>query len=73
VVGLIGTHPEAEKDWYKDWNGRNPDGVRHDIGHDFVQAILDFSERANTEGAPKVSRGQSSFEVGGLTQLSLKL
>ncbi|ORX37298.1 hypothetical protein BD324DRAFT_625628 [Kockovaella imperatae] len=41
AIGLIGTHPEADESWYEDWDGHNPDGIRHDIGNDFVQTLWD--------------------------------
>ncbi|ORX37305.1 hypothetical protein BD324DRAFT_625643 [Kockovaella imperatae] len=45
AVGLIGVHPEAEKDWYEDWDGHNPDGIQFDIGHDFVQTLWNLRSR----------------------------
>ncbi|CEH13794.1 hypothetical protein CBOM_01691 [Ceraceosorus bombacis] len=38
-VGLVGVHPEADKSWYSDWNGTNPQGIRFDIGHDFIDTL----------------------------------
>ncbi|KAL4731478.1 hypothetical protein ACLX1H_000446 [Fusarium chlamydosporum] len=39
-VGLVGPHPEADETWYEDADVKNPEGIRLDIGHDFVQATL---------------------------------
>ncbi|RGP67661.1 biotin ligase [Fusarium sporotrichioides] len=39
-VGLIGPHPEADKTWYEDAEIENPEGVRSDIGHDFILATM---------------------------------
>lgn len=37
VVGVVGPHPEADANWYE--NGlRNPDGIRPDLGYDFLDA-----------------------------------
>lgn len=49
-VGLIGTHPEAERDWYEDWNGTNPDGIRFDIGEDFIWRLWTTSRIAKQDG-----------------------
>lgn len=46
-VGLIGTHPEADKSWYEDWNGRNPDGIRFDIGEDFIWRLWTAKQAEN--------------------------
>ncbi|KAJ4005554.1 hypothetical protein NW752_002387 [Fusarium irregulare] len=39
-VGLVGPHPEADKTWYEDEEIENPEGVKFDIGHDFVEATI---------------------------------
>ncbi|KAL6916977.1 hypothetical protein FSST1_008472 [Fusarium sambucinum] len=39
-VGLVGPHPEADKTWYEDAEIENPEGIRYDIGHDFIQETL---------------------------------
>ncbi|KAI5455603.1 hypothetical protein BGZ63DRAFT_397996 [Mariannaea sp. PMI_226] len=39
-VGLVGPHPEATKDWYSEYHIKNPDGIKFDIGHDFVEATM---------------------------------
>lgn len=39
-VGVVGPHPEADTSWYEDAGLRNPDGVRSDLGHDFVDTTL---------------------------------
>ncbi|RGP77155.1 biotin ligase [Fusarium longipes] len=44
-VGLVGPHPEADKTWYEDAEVENPEGIRHDIGHDFIQATLNGGYR----------------------------
>ncbi|KAH8705389.1 hypothetical protein BGW36DRAFT_393017 [Talaromyces proteolyticus] len=39
-VGLVGPHPEADQSWYDLVNVTNPDGIKFDIGHDFVDSIM---------------------------------
>lgn len=39
-VAVVGPHPEADESWYADTGLRNPDGVRFDLGMDFVRAGL---------------------------------
>ncbi|KAF4448078.1 biotin protein ligase [Fusarium austroafricanum] len=39
-VGLVGPHPEADESWYEDAEITNPEGIRMDIGHDFVEATI---------------------------------
>ncbi|KXS95450.1 hypothetical protein AC578_4724 [Pseudocercospora eumusae] len=50
-VGVVGPHPEAGKDWYTDEGFKNPDGIRFDIGHDFVQQVLNAGTKVETSGA----------------------
>jgi glutamine amidotransferase-like uncharacterized protein len=38
-VGVVGPHPEADASWYAEYDLRNPDGVRFDLGHDLVQTL----------------------------------
>ncbi|KAM5446045.1 hypothetical protein MaudCBS49596_006854 [Microsporum audouinii] len=45
-VGLIGPHPEADEDWYDEFNITNPDGIKFDLGYDFVEAIMSQESRA---------------------------
>ncbi|KAI4645957.1 hypothetical protein J4E93_005536 [Alternaria ventricosa] len=40
-VGLVGPHPEAYELWYEDAEIKNPEGVRTDIGYDFVKSTID--------------------------------
>ncbi|EME39898.1 hypothetical protein DOTSEDRAFT_178749 [Dothistroma septosporum NZE10] len=44
-VGLVGPHPEAGQDWYDRQNFKNPDGIRFDIGHDFVETVAHAGEQ----------------------------
>ncbi|KAJ1324791.1 BPL-N domain-containing protein [Microdochium nivale] len=39
-VRLVGPHPEADQVWYDDAEISNPEGVKFDIGYDFVRATL---------------------------------
>ncbi|KAI1038206.1 hypothetical protein LB503_012121 [Fusarium chuoi] len=39
-VGLVGPHPEADHTWYEGAEVKNPEGIRFDIGHDFVEATI---------------------------------
>jgi len=39
-VGLVGPHPEADQSWYDDADITNPEGVRFDLGYDFVQSTV---------------------------------
>ncbi|KAL9562722.1 hypothetical protein ACKAV7_013286 [Fusarium commune] len=39
-VGLVGPHPEADDTWYDGAGIKNPEGIRLDIGHDFVEATV---------------------------------
>ncbi|EME78709.1 uncharacterized protein MYCFIDRAFT_205145 [Pseudocercospora fijiensis CIRAD86] len=47
-VGLVGPHPEADKSWYADEDFVNPDGIKFDIGHDFVQTVLNAGHKPET-------------------------
>ncbi|MET7641962.1 BPL-N domain-containing protein [Streptomyces sp. NPDC005438] len=38
-VGVVGPHPEADAEWYRDEGLRNPEGVRFDLGVDLVRAL----------------------------------
>ncbi|PWN92296.1 hypothetical protein FA10DRAFT_89483 [Acaromyces ingoldii] len=57
-VGLVGVHPEADKSWYEDWHGHNPQGIKFDIGHDFVQSLWQAEHIIEGELAHKM--GESS-------------
>lgn len=39
-VGVVGPHPEADETWYEGLNFTNPDGIRFDIVHDFIETIM---------------------------------
>ncbi|QUC23379.1 uncharacterized protein UV8b_07620 [Ustilaginoidea virens] len=39
-VGLTGPHPEATDEWFSNYNINSPHGLRHDIGHDLIEAIM---------------------------------
>lgn len=52
-VGVVGPHPEANKDWYADEDLKNPDGIKFDIGHDFVQQVLNAGTKVETSGASR--------------------
>ena len=39
-VGVVGPHPEATSSWYSDVRRPNPDGIRPDLGYDFVQSTI---------------------------------
>ncbi|KAJ4258918.1 hypothetical protein NW762_008005 [Fusarium torreyae] len=43
-VGLVGIHPEADEEWYEDEGISNPEGVKFDIGYDFIEATLNGGE-----------------------------
>ncbi|KXT12879.1 hypothetical protein AC579_5394 [Pseudocercospora musae] len=49
-VGVVGPHPEANKKWYADEDLKNPDGIKFDIGHDFVQQVLNAGTTVETSG-----------------------
>ncbi|KAI4698794.1 hypothetical protein J4E81_005405 [Alternaria sp. BMP 2799] len=40
-VGLVGPHPEAYELWYEDAEIKNPEGIRTDLGYDFVKSTID--------------------------------
>ncbi|KAH8180161.1 Bromodomain protein [Sarocladium implicatum] len=42
VVGVVGPHPEATKDWYEDEGIKNPNGYDLDIGRDFIRAVVGY-------------------------------
>ncbi|KAF4994615.1 hypothetical protein FGRMN_5660 [Fusarium graminum] len=44
-VGLVGPHPEADSTWYEDAEINNPEGIKFDIGHDFVEAVVNSGSR----------------------------
>ncbi|CAJ0542412.1 Ff.00g000640.m01.CDS01 [Fusarium sp. VM40] len=46
-VGLIGPHPEADDTWYDDAEITNPEGIKFDIGHDFVEATINGGCKAS--------------------------
>lgn len=39
-VGVVGPHPEADQGWYRDARLTNPDGIRFDLGYDFVETAV---------------------------------
>ncbi|MDT5107857.1 MAG: hypothetical protein QOI25_5370 [Mycobacterium sp.] len=40
-VGVVGPHPEADRSWYSSVPDlTNPDGIRSDLGYDFVEATV---------------------------------
>lgn len=39
-VGVCGPHPEASGSWYAEHGLINPDGVRFDLGHDLIDAVM---------------------------------
>ncbi|KAL6885753.1 hypothetical protein GGI43DRAFT_418904 [Trichoderma evansii] len=39
-VGLVGPHPEATQDWYDDNGFTNPEGLKFDIGYDFIETTF---------------------------------
>ncbi|WP_027341520.1 BPL-N domain-containing protein [Hamadaea tsunoensis] len=39
-VGVVGPHPEADQGWYRDAHLSNPDGIRFDLGYDFVETAV---------------------------------
>lgn len=42
VVGVVGPHPEATKDWYDLEHIKNPQGYNLDIGRDFVRTVMEY-------------------------------
>ncbi|KAF5865523.1 hypothetical protein ETB97_003366 [Aspergillus alliaceus] len=65
-VGLVGPHPEADESWYKDADITNPEGVRFDIGHDFVETIMAQDKgklQSYGYGAPECVPGSYSILV----------
>ncbi|KAG8672313.1 hypothetical protein FPOAC1_005577 [Fusarium poae] len=58
-VGLIGPHPEADKTWYEDAEIENPEGVRYDIGYDFIQETLNGGSGTVKGGASIGNFGES--------------
>ncbi|KAG5986448.1 hypothetical protein E4U54_005413 [Claviceps lovelessii] len=40
-IALVGPHPEAPPDWYRAYRLENPDGIKYDIGYDFVNAAME--------------------------------
>ncbi|KAK0392862.1 hypothetical protein NLU13_2356 [Sarocladium strictum] len=42
VVGVVGPHPEATKDWYDEYGIENPTGYDLDVGRDFVRAVMEY-------------------------------
>jgi glutamine amidotransferase-like uncharacterized protein len=40
VVGVVGPHPEATPDWYRDSGLVDPDGLGAHLGHDLVDAVM---------------------------------
>ncbi|KAK5999368.1 hypothetical protein QM012_005493 [Aureobasidium pullulans] len=53
-VANVGPHPEADQSWYDLVDVENPDGVRNDIGVDFVRAA--FSAASNGTDDPRMSK-----------------
>ncbi|KAB8235884.1 uncharacterized protein BDW43DRAFT_308696 [Aspergillus alliaceus] len=65
-VGLVGPHPEADESWYEDADITNPEGVRFDIGHDFVETIMAQDKgklQSYGYGAPECVPGSYSILV----------
>ncbi|KAH0174710.1 hypothetical protein KCU67_g625, partial [Aureobasidium melanogenum] len=48
-VANVGPHPEADQSWYDLVSVGNPDGVKTDIGVDFVRAALDATSDCTTD------------------------
>ncbi|EAT90838.1 hypothetical protein HBI56_216790 [Parastagonospora nodorum] len=46
-IGLVGPHPEAYELWYESAKIKNPEGMRTDIGYDFVRATVDGIRAGN--------------------------
>ncbi|KAG5913063.1 hypothetical protein E4U42_001513 [Claviceps africana] len=64
IVALVGPHPEATPDWYRTFNLENPDGIKYDIGHDFLNAAMDPSTSGpSTSGPAKPSPSKESASV----------
>ncbi len=40
IVGVVGPHPEATHDWYRDTGLVGPDGLDTDLGHDLIEAVM---------------------------------
>ena len=40
AVGVVGPHPEATPDWYRDTGLVKPDGLDTDLGHDLIEAVM---------------------------------
>ncbi|KAG6008961.1 hypothetical protein E4U21_003513 [Claviceps maximensis] len=80
IIALVGPHPEAPSDWYRTYRLENPDGIKYDIGYDFVNAAMDAapfptgtgtgsgsgsgSGTQSTPGAAKPSSSQESASQG---------
>ncbi|KAG9604239.1 hypothetical protein KCU77_g293, partial [Aureobasidium melanogenum] len=53
-VANVGPHPEADPSWYDLVSVRNPDGVKTDIGVDFVRAALNAASDCTAD--PRMAR-----------------
>ncbi|KAG9945051.1 hypothetical protein KCU85_g7549, partial [Aureobasidium melanogenum] len=53
-VANVGPHPEADQSWYELVNVKNPDGIRTDIGVDFVRAALNAASQNTAD--PRMAR-----------------
>ena len=40
AVGVVGPHPEATPDWYRDTGLVKSDGLDTDLGHDLIEAVM---------------------------------
>ncbi|GAO18175.1 uncharacterized protein UV8b_01244 [Ustilaginoidea virens] len=62
-VAVTGPHPEAPKDWYKAYRIENPDGMKFDIGYDFVNAAMEAGPvPTGTSGTGTAPRPTTSEE-----------
>ncbi|WP_300014090.1 BPL-N domain-containing protein [Pseudonocardia sp.] len=52
AVGVVGPHPEAGPDWYRDAGLRAPARPTTDLGHDLIDATLDVADRRPTGSRP---------------------
>ncbi|KAG5985128.1 hypothetical protein E4U55_001097 [Claviceps digitariae] len=50
-IALVGPHPEATPDWYRTYRLENPDGIKYDIGYDFVNAAMEAAPLPGGSGS----------------------
>ncbi|KAH7142151.1 hypothetical protein EDB81DRAFT_797948 [Dactylonectria macrodidyma] len=55
-VGLVGPHPEATSDWYSEYGIKNPDGIKFDMGYDFITATLNGGQFNVSQSATTSTR-----------------